>query len=195
MTTKEKLAELVTKLYQESDVTIKPTFPRLLVRLLPREQQTKGGIYLPEGEKQNKPVHEGVVLDTYEPFWQSVSKTAEWEKLKSHHVVMDEHDVVRKVWQECAVKIGDHVTFAHMAFGITPVWPLDGGVGEYRLVPEGEIQATLRYEDVPARTWLERTISDYENHPQPDSVQLSDYLMNRANIIRKDLKAKTVSGK
>ncbi len=190
MTTKEQLAELVTKLYQETDATIQPTFPRVLVRLLPREQQTKGGIYLPEGEKQNKPVHEGVVLAVYEPFWQNVSKTAEWEKRKSHHIVLDEEDVIRKVWQECALHPGDHVIFPHMAYGIIPVWPLDGGKGDYRLVPEGEIQAVLQYEDVPLRKWL---FDALEINNNLDSYMV-DTLLEKANVIRKDLVAKTVSG-
>lgn len=184
----DELTNLVTKLYQETEVTVKPMFPKVLVRLLPREQQTKAGLWLPDGA-QNKPVHEGVVLDTYESFWYDIWKS------KLHYVaitsptLLDEDDHIQAIWQECAVKPGDHVVFPHMALGITPVWPLDDGRGDYRLVPEGEILGKLEYEKESTREWL---IESALVGLLPD---MADKLLAQADVIRKDLVSKTVSGR
>lgn len=65
---------------------LRPLYPWVLVRVLPRTQK-QGSIYLPE--KQNKPTIEGIVLRTYP-------------------------DTVReRKPRSCAVKTGDQVTFPH----------------------------------------------------------------------------------
>src|SRR6266436_3799148 len=68
----EKLQNLVTEMYQQCGVEVEPLFPKILVRVLPKEQQTKGGIFLPGGKDQSKPAYEGVVLRVYKPFFQKV---------------------------------------------------------------------------------------------------------------------------
>lgn len=145
MSKKDKLQKLVTELYQECGQEICPLFPKVLVRLLPRGTETSGGIILPDESKyQNKPTHEAVVLKVYKPFFRRV-----WiEDLNWNTEGWDEDaKYMQKV--ECAVKPGDHILFPFAEFGITPVWPLDEGVGEYRLVPEQHITAVVEYDERP----------------------------------------------
>lgn len=177
----EELQKLVTKLYQEAGREIEPLYPRVLVRVLPREQETKGGIWLPE-HKQNKPALEGVVLKTYKSFWKLFSETEN----------EDHSFVTKKEWVEPQVKVGDHVVFPSIEFNITPVWPLDDGAGDYRLVPEEHMMAVLTYEQQTTREWLFEVIADCGSIIVDKKV---DAILERAEVIRKDLKSLTVSGK
>jgi hypothetical protein len=195
----EELQKMVMDLYQQAGVAIDPKFPRVLVRVLPREQQTKGGIILPDGYNsttQNKPVLEAIVLKTYEPFWQNAHRADEWSKMRSKQVVLDEHNKVKAIWQESGVVPGDHVIFPHMAFGIMPVWPLDDGKGDYRLVPEGEILGTLKYYKQQTREWLAHVINE-EAATLPRDLRdgiITGLLLN-ADVIRKDVAPVTLSGR
>lgn len=80
------LDELAQKLYSETDMQVRPLYPWVVVRRLPRTQQV-GSIWLPEKE-QNKIVHEGIVL-------------AVWAPSEQHG--------------ESALRPGDHVLFHHFA--------------------------------------------------------------------------------
>jgi co-chaperonin GroES (HSP10) len=71
-----------------------PMYPWIFVRVLPREQKV-GSIYMVEGPKQNKPMHEGIVLATWQPCQRPV-------KGKLVDLTPD-------------VKPGDHVLFNHWA--------------------------------------------------------------------------------
>lgn len=189
MTAHEKLRELVAELHKECGVEIEPSFPRVLVRLLPREQKTRSGLYLPE-EHQNKPTHEGIVLKVYKPFWQSVFKADDWLKVRSRQALLDEKGRVKAIWQEAQVKPGDHILFPFAAFGIMPVWPLDDGKGDYRLVPEGEILAVLDYKKQTTRDWLMAQLN--LEFGLEDTVST---ILEKAEVYRKDLPSLTVSGK
>lgn len=169
MTSKDKLRKLVTQMYQEHGIEVVPTYPRILVRVLPREQQ-RGSLILPDS-KQNKPVLEGVVLSTYKSFIKS-----EW----------DENGNKSSFEMKAPVRAGDHVLFPAIEFNIIPVWPLDDGVGEYRLVPEEHLRGVLVYHKEPNAEWLVKTLGMTE--------KMAEDLLKNANVIRKDIVPLTTSG-
>jgi hypothetical protein len=182
---KELLKVLVTRLYQECGVEIEPLYPKVLVRVLPREQATRGGIILPDGAKQNKPVMEGVVLKTYKPFFQKVYvESISWRKDD-----WDQEATYRQL-VKCELQPGDHIIFPHMEFGITPVWPLDDGVGEYRLVPEPVVFGKLEYQTQDMRVWLSLQLA----RTQMSSLHQAEHILKVADVIRKDIASLTVSG-
>lgn len=100
-----------------------PKFPFILVRVLPKEHKTEGGIYIPE-TAQNKPVYESIVLDT----WRSFDETHYSECTKCTE------EFATTFHKECGVKVGDRI--AHPHYEGLPVGDfLDDRY--YRLVHEG----------------------------------------------------------
>ena len=193
----DALAELATKEYVEKEITVEPLFPRILVRLIPKEQVSKAGVIKVGGDKQNKPTHEGVVLKVYKPFWQFIRKKMDdWQVTRSPEVHLDENERVIRIWQECEVQPGDHVLFPFMAPGITPVWPLDGGRGMYRLIEEGHVLGKVKYEQQSTTTFLKEFLYDFEGGALPEESYeiVAKKIMEHADVIRKDLVAKTLSG-
>jgi len=192
--TKGTIAEVVTREYKERSVVVEPLYPRILVRWLPKEQMSSGGIVLTDKD-QNKPVHEGVVLAVYKPFWQRKrSKMEPWMIEKSPAIQMDEDGKVEMIWQECAVKPGDHVLFPHMGFGITPVWPLDGGTGEFRLVEEVHALSVVKYETEPVEAWLEKLLSEVFEAGDADPLNVASRILKEADVVRRGQTSKTTSG-
>jgi co-chaperonin GroES (HSP10) len=66
----ERFSGLAQKIYAEGTRKILPTYPWVLIRVIPKEQKL-GGIYLPDNAgsaQQNKPLYEGIVLVTWKPF-------------------------------------------------------------------------------------------------------------------------------
>lgn len=189
---KEQLGKLVTTLYQECGVFVEPLWPKVLVRVLPREQQ-KGHIILPDN-KQNKPTLEGVVLKTYKPFYQKIFLSeAQWVK--------DDPDpearYVQKV--ECSLVSGDHVLFPHIEYGVVPVWPLDDGRGDYRMIPENIVVGKLEYYREKPLDWLEKLIerckvTDGRRPAWLDEHHLAQHILQNADVVRKDLTSLTMSG-
>lgn len=188
---KELLRILISRLYRECGVEVEPMYPKVLVRVLPREQQTKGGIILPEGAKQNKPVLEGVVLKTYKPFFQKIYLAdADW-------VREDPAPEVKYLQKaECCVKPGDHILFPHIEFGIVPVWPLDDGVGDYRMVPEPLIIGTLEYKRQDVKEWLYDLLADNDGGKTEDEWldNMVEAVLKNADVVRKDVVSLTMSG-
>jgi co-chaperonin GroES (HSP10) len=186
----EELRKLVTKLYKEAGVEVEPLYPRVLVRVLPREQETKSGIWLPD-RQQNKPALEGVVLKTYKPFWKLFEITKREELKKVGYEALE----IKKEWIEAQVKPGDHVVFPSIEFNITPVMPLDAGVGDYRLIPEEHLIAVLEYKKETTRKWLFKILADHGSIRIEEIDEQVDAVLEKAEVIRKDLKSLTVSGK
>jgi co-chaperonin GroES (HSP10) len=189
------LRAVVAEEFKNRNVEIEPLFPRVLVRVLPKEQTSRGGIVLPAGSgmsMQNKPTHEGVVLKTYKPFWNRYRRFEEWMITRSPEVLLNEDGKVKAIWQECSVQPGDHVLFPHMDFGITPVWPLDDGKGEFRLVEEGVIKGRVEYKETSTKDWLEEFLKEYDGATYPYAV---NKLLEKVDVIRKDLVCKTMSGR
>ncbi|SRR6266403_930096 len=185
---KELLRVLVTRLYQECGVEVEPLYPKILIRVLPKEQK-RGSIWLPDG-KQNKPEWEGVVLKVYKPFYQKIYLSeARW--------VADDPDpearYVQKV--ECVLQPGDHILFPHIEFGEVPVWPLDGGVGTYRMIPENIVTSKLEYTRQSVKEWVKKFFYELEEGLPESRYDYSvDHLLSSADVIRKDVVAKAMTG-
>ena len=66
---KETLAKICQQIYNLSMCGrhFIPKHPYILVRVLPKEHKTEGGIWLAE-TSQNKVVYEAIVLDTWRPY-------------------------------------------------------------------------------------------------------------------------------
>jgi hypothetical protein len=200
MDTKEQLKDLILKLHNELGVVVEPTYPRILVRELPKEQIV-GGIYLPDWQKhqQNKPASEGVVIKTYKPLFVPVSKVGRMEIDEMGNMAavkrqfIDDDGKTLGYWLESKLQAGDHILYPHMEFGIVPVEPLDEGKGDYKMVPEGIIVSRLHYEQEKTKDWLEQWFrkNTYEDWPQ----EVADDLLQNADVIRKDVVAKTLSGR
>ena len=116
MEARERLQELVNEIYAEGK-QLKPVFPYVLVRVLPKSTKI-GMIVLPDS--YNKPVHEAIVIDVYEPHKKHVSK----------------FEMHKFTFIESSVKVGDHIMFQH--FEGVPV-PMDNYQGDFRLVADNPI--------------------------------------------------------
>lgn len=139
----EQLKAQAQKVYENFEYQIRPKFPLVLVWVIPKAQRI-GEIYVPD--MQNKPVYEGLVLRTYNPFWKTIGKrwvNTEWEE--------------QNIWVQPKVEVGDHVLFQHFV-GI-PIPRYDGGTGELRMVNEDEIVGVIEYQKESVEKKLERLIS------------------------------------
>lgn len=71
------LQTYVDEYYKDAVMRIRPVYPYILVRLLPRAHKV-GSLFVPETSK--KIMHEGIVLETFRPFWQRLRSQALEEK-------------------------------------------------------------------------------------------------------------------
>lgn len=124
----ELFAKLAQKIYEKSESRIKPTWPWVLIRLVPKEQR-HGSLYLPDNAgaaAQNKPLWEGIVLETWEPHWSRVRQLRDGTSFKAG-------ERSEEVWRQSDFKRGDRILFPHYA-GLPPHEKLDSN--KYRLVRE-----------------------------------------------------------
>lgn len=173
-----QIQQLVTDLHSQAGVTVKPEYPFALVRVLDREQK-RGMIILPE--KQKKTIIEGIVLDTFRPFYRKVKGAQDEVETKS------------------SFKPGDHILFPH--YEGVPV-PIDDYAGDFRLVPEifgfygpernGAI-ATIEYEAEKTNEWLLKLILGIRPIPAEHAEKLVSTLMQQAEIFPHNRKSLTQS--
>jgi hypothetical protein len=182
---KEALRQMVTRLYEEQEINVEPLFPKVLIRVLPKYQKLRG-LWLPDGIDQNKPTWEGMILKTYKPFYQKIY-------LSQAHWVADDPDPEVRYTQkvESLFQPGDHILFPKIAFGEVPIWPLDEGKGDYRLIPEDIILGKLEYEEQKTVDWLAIALMEQSM----SVVHQAEHILKIADVIRKDVHAKTISGK
>jgi len=142
----EKLAKLEKQLYKIThaiyDLSVDgrllvPRHPYILVRVLPKEHITPGGIILPETD-QNKPVYEGIVISVWKPYVEIRHVATKINGVNSSPIHTDEI----KIYHECDVKPGDRVAFPHYE-GIALGEYLDDKY--YRLIREGTDQNNYPY--------------------------------------------------
>jgi co-chaperonin GroES (HSP10) len=170
-------------LYAETERYIQPLKPFILVRTLPRSTVTAGGILMPE--KQNKPNIEAVVLAVYKPYWEKVDKVSEDGK----------HSDI-SVYNECDIKVGDHIIMPH--FVGLPDSFLDER--EYRLIKEDDATAVLHYREkgelrnsliVSCRETLKSGVS-VNNFTLAE--QYIDGILEKFDVVPKEIQSRTTSG-
>lgn len=171
--TRAELARLVTELYATHTRIIKPSYPWVFVYILPKEQRI-GSIFLPG--KQNKPVHEGIVLRT----WSSCLRDG-WEHVS-------------------ALKPGDHVLLPHWCGLPVPGYDeLD-----YRIVKEeswskdkdGGIFAVIDYESETLRATLSRITEHLYNFMTVGEVEdVKAAIEKEFTLIPRGKGSATLSGK
>jgi co-chaperonin GroES (HSP10) len=108
-TIEQRLDAVLEEAYQAFGIYIRPMFPWVLVRLCRKEQKI-GGVWLPDSI-QNKTLHEGIVLCTWQPC----------QRIQNGYTLDLSSELSR----------GDRVLFHHFA-GV----PLEGRGSGYRLVKE-----------------------------------------------------------
>jgi co-chaperonin GroES (HSP10) len=128
----DRVKELYNAVDAEYDRKIRPLYPHILVRVLPKAQKI-GMIYTPDN--QNKTVWEGVVMEVYGSTLRVVNGS--------------------DVRFDPKVSIGDHVVFPHWAGA-----PY-GSLGDegFRLVDEKEIAAILEYSWKEGEPRISQTMS------------------------------------
>lgn len=123
----KQLVETCQQIYQLNmkGRHIIPLPPWILVRVLPKEHKTEGGLFLP-GNVSNKPLYEGIVLETWKPYVEKrIVKDKEFE-------IMHTPDI----------KVGDRVLFPHFEGQPLPDY-LDEKY--YRMIREGTDQNKTPY--------------------------------------------------
>lgn len=181
---KDELFELAQRMYKSFHRRITPIYPWVLVRVLPKEQQL-GRIWMPES--QNKVIYEGLVLETWQPFWRSFSKDA-----------YDPNEEQLERFFESDLKPGDHVLFPHFE-GMPVPYLNEEEKDAYRLVRESnskdekcEIYGKLEYQE-PIEEQLKRVL---DICPGPASMvqDVIRGLLREFYVVRKTAEPKTTSG-
>lgn len=133
----EKLCQEIYELAVEGR-TMVPRHPYVLVRVLPKEHKTEGGIWLADNA-QNKPVYEGIVLSVWKPYMETRVK----ELQSSDGSMCGTYKT--EIYHECELQVGDRVAFPHYE-GISMNGYLDDKY--YRLIREGSDQNQYPYMSV-----------------------------------------------
>ena len=121
MTLAEHAIQEYEDLERKVKINFQPMYPGVLIRVLPKEHISQGGIWLPDAKQQNKPIYEGIVLRTYNPY-----------RLKL--------DNGKWVTMVAGVDPGDHILFPHWSGEPVP-WlrgasgPTSADDEEYRIIP------------------------------------------------------------
>jgi co-chaperonin GroES (HSP10) len=177
----EQLQKLVKELYDEYDRVVTPIYPRIFIRVLPKET-TYGSIVLPD-HQQNKVQWEGMVLATYESFWRKLIDSTESRFRRDRIIITTENE--KRVLIESSVKPGDHILFPYHVGIPDPVFDAK----KYRIISENDVSAVLSYKHPspidtlreiigqdPAREWCIATITE------------------KFDLVRKNVMSKTRSG-
>lgn len=185
----QELDRLAIELFTNHETHFTPTAPWVFVRVVPREQRI-GLIWTPDA-KQNKPVHEGIVLALWKPY------TQRWREKHNGEWIDCEKEV------HSDFNIGDHVTYPHYAGMDAAGWDPK----YYRLVPEhtrahrgidsnGIIFGKLNYPKMNVYQRLHQIVNGAaENHPMHAVSITVDNITKEFDVISKDVYSKTVSGK
>ena len=102
-----RISVFCQELYALGTLHIRPLPPYIIVRILPKEQTTQGGIILAD-TAQNKTLYEGIVLETWAPYSEYRSKSVTMDTYMSPPCT----ETIR-IDHECSVKAGQRICFAH----------------------------------------------------------------------------------
>lgn len=128
----QQLRDICLEIYSLGEERLIPMNPFILVRLIPRDKMTAGGILIPD-QGQNKPVFEGIVLETYRPY--VVEETLRSEDGTSMGLKITAF--------ECPLKPGDRVAFPYYE-GVQKSYLGD----DYRLIRQAADQVKFPYSQV-----------------------------------------------
>lgn len=158
----------------------RPLWPWVFIYCLPREQKV-GSIVLPEHE-QNKTVHEGIVLATWQSFWRRTKRQGPYTEGGRS-----------SAYQESALLPGDHVLFPHWA-GV----PISGyDTGKYRVVREegeGCIQGVIEYADEPITEKLAEELRSFASENMT-CAEAAAKLEERFLLVDRKASSVTISGR
>jgi co-chaperonin GroES (HSP10) len=182
----DSLQELIYKGHRE----FTPMYPLVLVLVLRKQQVRASGIALPDSQ-QNKPMHEGIVLTT-------------WDKkiVERGTVNKDGERLTRCEVLHSQLKPGDHVLFHHWA-GM-PIHGFDDQ--RFRVVREeawhetqqGGIVGVLHYSDKenePLEAIADELIgSDHAGYSLTEWALTKSKIRDRYIVIDKETSAVTLSG-
>jgi co-chaperonin GroES (HSP10) len=177
---KREMTDLVERMYADTERWLQPLKPFILVRTLPRSTVTAGGVLMPE--KQNKPNIEAVVLAVYKPYWEKVDKVSEDGK---------RFDI--SVFNECDIKVGDHIVMPHHV-GLPDSF-LDER--EYRLIKEDDAVAVLHYRE---KGWLKEQLMQLVSQLEAglgDSRYglIAEMIQEKFDLVPKVIYSRTTSGR
>lgn len=186
-----ELDKQVLALFDSYNYEYIPTFPSLLVRVLPREQRY-GRLILPDNKSQNKPVFEGIVLRTWKPF------------NKEEGFAVRGLPKSMKGPIESQFKPGDHILFPHW-IGV-PMLGLHEAF--YRSIPEtffygtehGNILGILEYTKESVDTKIEAVLdwvirSSNELDKETIHRVAKQMLADELDMVVKIKGSKTISGR
>lgn len=198
----QELDRLALELWAKHENQFIPLRPWVFVRVLPREHKI-GSLWTPDTKSTNKPMHEGIVLKTWEPY-----RTTKYKHSQilagdgKPYPICD--DIV--TYHKSDLKPGEHVIYPHFAGMPVPGWD----ERYYRVVPEhvktdrgidwnGIIFGKLNYPAESVREVLEELIgsgTDCEDNQSNHNFEeaLNNILAN-FDVIPKTLGSKTLSGR
>lgn len=117
----EKLERELSKICREHYETcvgaarrLTPRYPWILVRTLPKDHITSGGILLPDTE-QNKPMYEGIVIAVWKPWIEYRYKTISQSDATDLGFKVDKAKETLAIQHECDVIPGERICFPHFA--------------------------------------------------------------------------------
>jgi co-chaperonin GroES (HSP10) len=176
MTLAKEIDQLLNKQLRESNISVQPCFPWVLLRVCKKEQE-RNGLWLPDST-QNKTLHEGIVLSTWQPC----------QRVQSGYTINLSSEL----------RPGNHVLFNHFA-GV----PLEGRSSGYRLVKEcnfavaeeGGIIATVEYQELySSPTAKLRALLD-QNQEWAFHDTLIEKITERFILVDRDTPSVTISGR
>src|SRR6266446_4483473 len=105
-----EIQDVVNKYYAKRQIDIFPSYPYVLVRVLPKAQKVGEGKYgdLIAPDQHNKPIHEGIVIATFKPFYKRL-----WYSVKKYMYGEGEAECTEDYLVESPVEPGDHIIYQH----------------------------------------------------------------------------------
>jgi len=184
---RDRLQEVIDDIYEDKKkLTLRPMFPYILVRVLPRHRM-HGSIYLPQDN--NKVLLEGVVLAAFKPFWRRVKPQG-----REDFLVLEEPEVRR----------GDIVLFQsfegipveHVIFGLPFFKNKDYMLVSADPVGNGRNGLIAVLEGIPdVEEELTKTIKQHLLQRVVRAKQIVEALKEKFVISLADQTSKTQSGK
>jgi len=106
---------VVNRYYAKHQVDIFPSYPYVLVRVLPKAQKIGEGKFgdLIAPDEHNKPIHEGIVIATFKPIWRNFKKYVIRNFKNEDQSLGLEEEVTEHIMIEAPVEPGDHIIYQH----------------------------------------------------------------------------------